>query len=232
MEELIAVVPARGGSKRLAGKNVKKLAGKPLIFHTLDALIGHDTISKIIFTTDEEEYIAIVKKQYGSKITCVKRPKAYGSDTTKVFDEMVRLAESGELDSTWFLLCLPTSPFRDFQTIQAVLDDWKINKESTFGATHYSFPVQFAFEIDDAGNWIPTAGADSPMVTGNTRSQDLATHYRPNGAFYLKRVDALFQHSTFYTDSKPFIMNETDSLDIDNEIDFLVVEQLWKMKSA
>ena len=48
MEELIAVVPARGGSKRLVGKNVKKLAGKPLIFHTLDALIGHDTISKII----------------------------------------------------------------------------------------------------------------------------------------------------------------------------------------
>ena len=190
MDKIVAVVPARGGSKRLAGKNIKRLAGKPLIFHTIDALIGQKYISKIVFTTDTDEYIELVESHYADLVTCVKRPLSYATDKTKVYDEVVRLSQEGELNTEWFLLCLPTSPFRDFQTIKSVLAEWKKEGVSMFGATHYTFPVQFAFTINSQGDWIPSTGSDSPMVTGNTRSQDLAMHFRPNGAFYLQRVDS------------------------------------------
>ena len=220
MDDIVAVVPARGGSKRLVGKNIKNLAGKPLIFHTIDALIGHDRISKIVFSSDEEAYIDLVKRKYKHRVDCVARPKAFATDTTKVFDEMLRLAKQGTLDKDWFLLCLPTSPFRDFQTIKSVIARWEKDGNSMFGATHYTFPIQFAFEIDGNGDWVPKLGLASPMLTGNTRSQDLSKTYRPNGAFYLQRVEALFDQNTFYVNSKPWLMNETESLDIDNEICF------------
>ena len=108
---------------------------------------------------------------------------------------------------------------------------WKFDQKPLFGATQYPFPVQFAFSLDDETGWKPLA-SDSPMLTGHTRSQDLEKFYRPNGAFYLQKVGALSSAKTFYVNAFPFLMDETDSLDIDNEIDFILVEELWKMRSG
>ena len=222
---ITAIVPARSGSKRLPGKNIKLLKGRPLIFHTLDALLNHQQISKIVFSSDSDSYIDLVRKEYDNSVDVEKRPKHFASDTTKVHDEIVRLSDTGVIDTEWFMLCLPTSPLRTFKTIQNLLSEWSVDKCARFSASPYAFPIQFAFEINSQSEWTPIF-EDSPMLTGNTRSQDIQSRYRPNGAIYLQKVLELYESKTFYINAKPFLINEIESTDVDSEIDFKVAEAL------
>ena len=109
------------------------------------------------------------------------------------------------------------------------LDEWSLDLKPRFSASEYGFPVQFSFDIDSNGNWIPDMD-DSPMITGNTRSQDIPKRYRPNGAMYLQKVSSLYKNMTFYIDAVPFVMSESDSIDIDNAEDFAIAEVLWEMR--
>ena len=222
---ITAVIPARGGSKRLPGKNIKLLNGRPLIFHSLDAVLNHESIAKIIFTTDSDEYIDLVFNEYGDSVVIEKRPEHYALDTTKVHDEVVRLAETNLIETDWFMLCLPTAPLRSHDTVASMLQTWAIDHHARFSASSYGFPIQFAFDIDANGDWKPIAN-DSPMLSGNTRSQDIPTRYRPNGAIYLQRTDRLQKNKTFYIDAKPFLISEIESTDVDTEIDFKFAEIL------
>ena len=88
---ITAVVPARSGSKRVPGKNIKELNGKPLIFHTIDSLLRHDEIKEIIFTSDSPKYLDLVNSNYGEKIKLVHRPSNMATDKVKVYDEILRL---------------------------------------------------------------------------------------------------------------------------------------------
>lgn len=222
---ITAIVPARSGSKRLPGKNIKLLAGRPLIFHTLDAVLEHEEISKVIFTTDSDRYLELVARHYGQRVTLEKRPDDYANDTTKVHDEIVRLQETGVLQTEWFILCLPTAPLRSHATVDRLLKSWREEKVALFTASEYGFPIQFAFEIKNDGTWSPILD-DSPMITGATRSQDIPKRYRPNGAIYLNTTDSLKNFQTFYIGAKPFLISDTESMDIDTELDFLVAEKL------
>jgi CMP-N,N'-diacetyllegionaminic acid synthase len=222
---ITAIIPARGGSKRLPGKNIKLLNGRPLIFHSLDAVLNHAPVTKIVFTTDSDEYIDLVVHEYGDSVVIEKRPEYYASDTTKVHDEVVRLSETNVIDTDWFMLCLPTAPLRSHDTVASLLQAWEVDYHARFSASSYGFPIQFAFDIDADGAWEPIAD-DSPMLTGNTRSQDIPTRYRPNGAIYLQRTDRLRKDKTFYIDAKPFLISEIESTDVDTEIDFKFAEIL------
>jgi CMP-N-acetylneuraminic acid synthetase len=220
-----AVVPARSGSKRLKNKNMRLLNGRPLLFYTIDSLIGHDEIEEIIFTTDSREYIDAVIKEYGKSVRVEQRPETYASDTTKVKDEVERLNTAGILDTEWFMLCLPTSPLRDFETVKEVLNSWKSDRIARFTACAYDFPTQFAFDINLRGEW-QSNDSDSPMITGNTRSQDIPLRYRPNGALYLHRTETLQINKTFYVDARPVLMSSVKSIDVDSELDFKLVEMI------
>lgn len=222
---ITAIVPARGGSKRLPGKNIKLLSGRPLIFYTLDALLNHDPISKVVFTTDSDDYIELVVNEYGDAVVIEKRPDHFALDTTKVHDEIVRLADSRVIDTDWFMLCLPTAPLRSHTTVANLLNAWLTDNEARFSASAYGFPIQFAFDIDVHDDWKPVT-EDSPMLTGNTRSQDIPTRYRPNGAIYLQKTSSLYINKTFYIDAKPFLISEIESTDVDTEIDFKFAEIL------
>lgn len=218
-----AVVPARSGSKRLKNKNMRLLNGRPLLFYTIDSLIGHDEIREIIFTTDSRDYIDAVNLEYGNRVRVEQRPETYASDATKVKDEVERLEAAGVLDTEWFMLCLPTSPLRDFKIVKEVLDSWKSDGRARFTACAYDFPTQFAFDIDLKGDW-KSNDPQSPMITGNTRSQDIPVRYRPNGALYLQRTETLQINKTFYVDARPVLMSSVDSIDVDSELDFKLVE--------
>jgi len=222
---ITAIIPARGGSKRLPGKNVRLLAGRPLIFHTIDAVLNHPAISRIIFTTDSDAYINLVRTEYDDQVAIIKRPTEYASDKAKVYDEVVRLAQIGEISTEWFLTCLPTAPLRNHVTVEKLLAEWTEEPTPRFSVSKYSFPIQFAFDIDDDGDWR-SIFADSPMVTGKTRSQDIPPRYRPNGAMYLQKTVNLESNKTFYIDAKPFLISEVESTDVDTEIDFALAEIL------
>jgi CMP-N-acetylneuraminic acid synthetase len=227
---ITAIIPARGGSKRLPGKNVKPLNGRPLIFHTLDAVVGHQSIEKVVFTSDSDEYIRLVTEEYGDKVVIEKRPDSYASDTTKVHDEIVRLKDTNVIATDWFMLCLPTAPLRTFDTVARMLTEWQRDEVARFSASKYDFPIQFGFDIDPKGEWEPSF-KDSPMITGNTRSQDIPARYRPNGAIYLQKTETLGRTKTFHLEAKPFLMSELESVDVDNELDFKIAEVVIKEMS-
>ena len=226
MSTLSVVVPARSGSKRLEDKNVRPLAGEPLMFHTLRACLGHDAIDQVIFTSDSQGYLDLVEARFGDDVTRVLRPAETAADTSKVTDEIRRLLQvSPELfRGDWFGVCLPTAPLRTRAVMRRALAQWQSAGRALFSAMPYDFPVQFAFRVSDTGDWEPVFGDASPMVTGQTRSQDIETLYRPNGALYIQRIETFQQSGTFYRGAVPFLMTAEESLDVDTDLDFTMAE--------
>lgn len=226
---ITAIVPARSGSKRLPGKNIRKLAGRPLIFHTIDSVLNHQVITKIIFTSDSEEYIDLAKTEYANKIDYEYRPSGYAGDNIKIYDELKRLIKKGRVETEWYMLCLPTCPLRNNKIVADLLKKWNQNHKPIFSAVAYDFPTQFAFTISkDKSKWTPITD-DSPLLLGNTRSQDMEKTYRPNGAIYLQHKDNI-KNSSLYVDTNVFIMNREDSIDIDTELDFQICENILEAK--
>lgn len=225
---ITAVVPARSGSKRLPGKNIKLLNGRPLVFHTLDAFVDHDLITNVLFTTDSMDYIEMVQGEFGDKVTCIERPEEYSGDYVKVYDEIKRLIETETISTDWYLLGLPTSPMRDHSIVKNMLNQWSNDKKPLFSAVEYDFPTQFAFELTNNRDWNPLR-KDSPMITGNTRSQDIPKTYRPNGAIYLQKTENI-KNKTFYIGADVYLMELDDSVDVDTELDFMICEQVMHFK--
>ena len=172
------IVPARGGSQRLKNKNIKNLNGKPLVFYTIESLLNHSLIGRVLFTSDSDIYCDLVEKEYGKQVTIELRPSETATNTTKVVDEVERLLlnRSEYFESEWFGMALPTAPLRDHKTVGEALKFFQQNPRPLFSCNVFDFPVKFAFRISesetDNQNWHPIF-EDSPMITGNTRSQDI-----------------------------------------------------------
>tara|TARA_B100000900_G_C20586798_1_gene719940 strand:+ start:653 stop:1345 length:693 start_codon:yes stop_codon:yes gene_type:complete len=226
---ITAIIPARSGSKRLPDKNIKLLGNRPLIFHTIDSVLGHPEITKIIFTTDSEDYINLVKAEYDDKLIYEYRPIEYATDHAKIYDELKRLIKNGLVETQWYMLCLPTCPLRNHNIVRGLLDYWNVEKKPVFSVNEYDFPAQFSFTIDNNNlSWKPMMN-DSPMMSGNTRSQDIEKSYRPNGAIYLQDVVNI-DKKTLYIDACVYLMNSEDSIDIDTELDFVICEHILSKK--
>ena len=228
---MICIIPARSGSTRLKNKNISKLGDKPLLFHTIDAFLGHTEIKEIIFTTDSEDYIDLVSEAYGEKVSCLLRPKEYASNTTKVVEEITRILnlKGMHLQTDKFIMGLPTSPLRSNEIVKDAIHFHLKYEKPIFSATEYDFPVQFAFEVDET-SWKEVF-ADSPMVTGQTRSQDIKKLFRPNGAIYINNAKNFLEYGNLYAKCAPFIMDQYASVDVDNALDFKFAEVLLKEKS-
>jgi len=222
---LVAFVPARSGSKRLPGKNVKDLAGKPLVIWTLEAFAKAPSVERVIFSTDSEEYWTLAKHHLGEeKLVLDFRAPDEAGDKVKILDYL-KDAHEKIFGGTYtdFIMGLPTVPFRKTEHIEGAIALYKERKTPVFSATEYGFPISFAFHTDSGGQWHPTNDS-SPMVTGNTRSQDQRPAYHPNGAIYVRSVMSLGEPNlkTLYDDALPYLMDRKFSIDIDNEIDFKI----------
>ena len=222
---LVAFVPARSGSKRLPGKNVKDLAGKPLVIWTLEAFANAPSVDHVILSTDSEEYWELAQSYLGAeKLVLDFRAPDEAGDKVKIFDYL-KDAHDKIFDDTHtdFVMGLPTVPFRNSEHVEGAIALYKARKLPVFSATEYGFPVSFAFHTDSNGNWDPISES-SPMVTGNTRSQDQRPAYHPNGAIYIRSVASLSEPNlrTLYDGALPFLMDRKYSVDIDNEIDFKI----------
>lgn len=224
----VAFVPARSGSIRVPGKNIKLLAGKPLVIHTLEAFINADKVDKVIFSTDSEEYWELAKSHIQSdKLVLDFRSHDNAGNKVKIFDYLKNNYQNIFESDDVFLMGLPTAPLRNHRHVNEAISLFEKKKKAIFSATEYGFSIAFAFNLDDDGTWLP-ALEESPMLTGNTRSQDQKTAYHPNGAIYIRDASDLSKPSllTLYHDALPYLMRREDSVDIDNEIDFLIAETL------
>lgn len=224
-----AFVPARSGSKRLPHKNVKPLAGKPLLAWTLEACAGAKKVDTVILSTDSMEYWKLAQQHVpAAKLVLDFRSPDEAGDQVKIFDYVKgqRAKIFGERTGA-FVLALPTVPLRRAQHVDEAIALFEKQGRPVFSATPYGFPISFAFRIDPAGEWTPVF-PDSPMVTGNTRSQNQAVSYHPNGAIYVRAIADLAQPGlkTFYDNARPYLMDPESSVDIDAESDFAIAAAL------
>jgi len=227
-----AFVPARSGSKRLPHKNVKLLAGKPLVAWTLEACVGASQVDTVILSTDSEEYWDIACEYVSSdKLVLDFRSSDEAGDKVKIFDYLKSSHEKifSDRDGA-FILALPTVPLRREDQIDAAIKMYEDVGAPVFSASPYGFSVSFAFQLAEENGWEPLF-EDSPMLTGNTRSQDQKSTYHPNGAIYVRSISDLAKPGlkTLYDGAVPYVMDANSSVDVDNDIDFSHAEAILRV---
>jgi CMP-N,N'-diacetyllegionaminic acid synthase len=224
-----AFVPARSGSKRLPNKNVRELAGKPLVLWTLEACMHSEHIDEVIFSTDSNEYWVLAKNHFNSsKLVLDDRTQEEAGDKVKIFDYLKSSTDKifGNRRGQ-FLMALPTMPLRATDHVNEAIELSKKFGKGVFSAVEYDFAISFAFTAEGEAEWKPVFD-ESPMLTGNTRSQDQIKAYHPNGAIYLRDIEDLrsAELKTIYQGCAPFIMDKSLSVDIDTIEDFKLAEAL------
>ena len=173
------IVPARAGSKRIRNKNIRLLGGDPLVIWTLKVSVNCGLPT--VFSTDSHKYIDIVHKYFGDDIEYELRPNEMALDNTRVVEEVARICQTREVKPEDTIgVMLPTSPFKTIKSLREAIAMNEQTGRGVFSASEYGFPVKFAFEkkFSDhtSPSWIPIFGSDSPMVSGNTRSQNQKTY--------------------------------------------------------
>ena len=225
-KNILAVILARGGSKRLPGKNILDLAGKPLIAWSIEAGLNSKYIDEVIVSSDSDKILNISKK-YGTKI--VKRPSALASDTATSFDAIKHTIDIRDEKFDFVILLQPTSPLRNNGHIDEALELLiKKNADAIISVT----------ETDHSPLWADTLPKDRSMVNFlkngvlNKRSQDLVKYYRINGAIYICRTEKLLEEKSFFLKGNIYAyqMDRESSVDIDEKIDFqlanLIIENI------
>lgn len=224
----IAIIPARGGSKRLPGKNLKSLLGKPLIAWSIDAALACGLFDLVLVSTDCKG-IAKVAEQYGALVPGL-RPAILSTDTATTNDVVSHMVE--EVECRWgvvknITILQPTSPLRHASNIieaHALYEE----KEalSVISVCLMEHPIQLC-------NQLPADLSMSGFLRKehNIRSQDLEPNYRINGAIYIVDRKLVGSLSDIYGDrSYAYLMKQEQSIDIDELLDFEIAEAIMSRR--
>lgn len=228
-KKILALIPARGGSKGIPRKNIKPLLGKPLIAWTIEQGKRSKYIDRIIISTEDEE-IAEISKKYGAQAPFL-RPKELATDETKGIDVVLHTIEWMKRNNESFdliMLLQPVSPLRTSEDIDKAV-------ELLFSKN--AMAIISVCEVDHHPYWVnrlPENGCMEnflkPEVMNKGR-QELTTFYRLNGAIYLAYCDYIAKQKGFFgNESFAYIMPKERSVDIDDEMDFILAEFLMKNK--
>ena len=226
-KRILAIIPARGGSKRLPRKNLLQLGGKPLIAWTIEAALSCPYIDEVMVTTDDYE-IAEVSKKHGAKVPFL-RPDELAGDNATSFDAVKHTidfyqAELGK-NFDYIIMLQPTSPLRTSLNISEAIEQ-RAEKQAS--------AIISVCEVDHSPLWMNTLPSDQNMLkfipenVKNKRSQDLPQNYRLNGAIYICEVSRLMNERTFFIsqDISAYIMSKETSIDIDDFFDFKLANYL------
>jgi CMP-N,N'-diacetyllegionaminic acid synthase len=230
--KILAVIPARGGSKGVPRKNIRPVCGKPLIGYTIEtALEASENLHAVIVSTDDQETAAIAM-QFGAEVPFL-RPKHLADDhtpTVPVLQHAVKFIEDrDDVHIDWALLLQPTDPFRLPEDVRAAIDialaeecDSVISVKQVF-STH---PILMK-KINE-GQLEPFCITEKE----GTRRQDYdPPAYMRNGAIYLTRRDVLMNDNSIWGETiRPYIMPEERSVGVDSEMDMKLVEILMAEK--
>jgi len=225
----LAIIPARGGSKRLPGKNIFPLNGKPLICYTVEAAIKSGVYDTIIVSSDSQDILDKCANYEG--VTCELRDPNLAKDTTKVIELMVEIAHRDGYSDKYktISLLLPTCPFRSGSDIKRGMDLLKDEDDSVVSISLMRDPVQLSMTYDDGSHVVnPDAVlSPSPLKTGNTRSQDFVSYYRANGGFYISWIDKFKANRNYFLGRvKGCVIDQDKIVDIDTELDMKWAEFL------
>jgi len=212
----LAIIPARGGSKRLPRKNVLDLAGKPLIAWTIEAAINSSYIDKVVVTSDDSEILQLASN-CGADV--IERPAELGSDTATTFDAIKHAIENTSGYFDYVVALQPTSPLRNSKNVDEAIEllfEKQANAIISICEAEHS-PLW--------SNTLPENGSLENFILDkikNTRSQDLPKYYRLNGAIYICEIVSFLKEQSFFVSENiySYVMGQESSIDIDSAIDF------------
>jgi CMP-N,N'-diacetyllegionaminic acid synthase len=222
----LAIIPARGGSKRLPNKNILPLAGKPMLLWTIESAMQSKYLDEIILSTDSDDIIKVVENY---KIKTIKRPPELASDTAKTVDVVNHVMENIDKEYDFIVLLQPTSPLRTSNHIDEAIEQLiKLNADAIISVT----------EVDHSPLWcniLPESLSMENFISENIkhkRSQDLPKFYRLNGAIYICKTKKFIEEDTFFLQENvyAYIMDKKSSIDIDEELNFKLAEIILKEK--
>ena len=225
MTKCLAIIPARGGSKRIPRKNIKNFLGFPIIKYSIESALKSNCFDEVMVSTDDKE-IAEISKNYGASIPFY-RKKENSNDFAMLADVIEEvILKYQEIGKYFDYVCciLATAPFvnknrivQGFEILQ------KNDADSVIPVTRFSYPIQRALKIDDEKLqmfWPENC---------NVRSQDLTPAYHDSGQFYwIKTKSFLEQKKIFIKKTFPLIIPEIEVQDIDTPEDWIIAESKYK----
>lgn len=222
MKPLI-IIPARGGSKGVPGKNIKLLNGKPLIQYTIEAALEVTDKENIIVSTDSQD-IKNVVEHLGIKIHAL-RPKELASDTSSTYDVLLHELNTLEKNGRHYehlILLQPTSPFR---TGKHILEAWRLYNDDldmVVSVKETKANPYFVLREEDENGFLKPS-----KISNSIRRQDVPKVWELNGAIYIINTVSLKKMPIVsFGNVKKYVMDELSSLDIDTNLDWIVAENL------
>ncbi|CEN91389.1 acylneuraminate cytidylyltransferase [[Clostridium] sordellii] len=224
--KVLAIIPARVGSKGIKDKNIIDLNGKPLIAHSIEAGLKSKYINKVVVSTDGEK-IAKVAKDYGAEVPFL-RPKHLATDTAKTIDCVIHcieeLKKNGE-EYDYVVLLQPTQPLRQPWHIDEAFElIIKRNEDSLVSISKVKDHPVLMRTIDKNGYAINLLEGSSTK-----RRQEFPNFYKVNGAIYINKINENLNYDTSFNDNKlVYIMDEQYGVDIDDMLDVEIAKLLIK----
>jgi len=227
---VLAIIPARGGSKGLPGKNIRKLAGKPLIAYSIGQALESRYIGRVVVSTEDSE-IARVAARYQAEV--IRRPDELALDDTSSVDALQHtldyLKEAEGYSPDLVVLLQPTSPLRKVEDIDGAIDKLlEVGCDSVVSVCDVEHPAHWMYTLE--GERL------KPIIEGGRkvgRRQDASKVYRLNGAVYVTHRDVVMrQDKVMGDDTRAYIMPRERSVDIDTEFDFKLAELLMRERDG
>lgn len=229
---LIGIIPARAGSKRVVDKNIRHLGNQPLLAWTVEAARAAGCFQRLLVSTDSAR-IAALAQDLGAEVPWL-RPAALATDTAPVADVVIEILDRiGQEEGTQpdaVMLLQPTSPFRRASTILQAVNLYREHAPDSVVSVSPARPHP---------QWCKHVGADGVLsdygqAGSYSRSQDLPAVYALNGAIYLAAISVIRQERGFYSKNTRALVidDECESLDIDTPYDWMVAECIAARKSG
>jgi len=226
IHKIISIIPARGGSKGLPGKNIRLLGGKPLIAHSIETALGSKQVSRVIVTTDDEE-IADVAKKYGAEIPFI-RPAQLAQDDTPpdpVLKHVLEFLDEKEGIKPEIIVWLePPCPFRTSKEVDEAIHILQSDPEADslrsviepFQNPYKSWKIKEKY-------LEPLIETEEALHTG-PRQKTQKTYWQ-NGSIFLVKYDTIMKKGNFFGDKiLPYVMNSDRFVDIDKKEDLELAE--------
>ena len=225
----VAIIPARGGSKRIPQKNTKLFCGKPIIAYSIEMALASGVFDAVIVSTDDDN-IAQIARDYGAEVPFM-RPAYLADDHTGTTDVIIHAIKTlyEQDQEIEFACCIyPTAPFIQKEYIIEAINALKNQpkKRSAFTVCKFNYPIQRAFTIEGPeNNVIPVDASAIPK-----RSQDLPSVFHDAGQFYIAKAEDYLnkQFNVFSSSSIPIILPHYLVQDIDEEDDWIRAEYMYQ----
>lgn len=222
----IAIIPARGGSKRIPRKNVREFFGKPIIAFSIEAAIQSGVFDEVIVSTDDEN-IKLIAQKYGASVPFL-RSKENSNDFATTADVLIEVLDClNSKDNNYDILsCIyPTAPFITADKIRdAYCEFIASNSSSMISVVPYSYPPSRGLIIENERVHFLYRNSEQ------RRTQDLQNIYHDAGQFYFARINDFYLEKSLYTENTiPYILSELEAQDIDSEEDWILAELKYVM---